>query len=407
MLKSTSWVLCAAFSLSILTSCGIGIVESQSEHSDKLTTKLSASASALPKASPSPSPSASPTPTPKPAPTVKPTPKPVIKNVVRGVYATGNSVGGSRFATLVKLIDQTELNSIVIDVKEDNGFLTFKSTSPSLSKLATMKNYISNPQEKINLLRSKQIYPIARIVVFKDTSLAKKHPEWSFRKADGSIWTNGRSESFVNPYVKQVWDYNVEVAKAAAKLGFQEIQFDYVRFPEGFEKLAPTLTFQQDERSRTEVVTAFVAYAKSQLAAYDIDVSVDIFGYAASVPAAAGIGQDFNLISANVDVICPMVYPSHYSTGWFGSKVPDAAPFQTINGAMKDTKAKLATLSTPQPIIRPWIQDFTASWIPGHIRYGKKEIEAQIKALHANGIYEFLLWNSGNTYTPSVNYDLK
>lgn len=356
---------------------------------------------------PTPKPSSSPIATPIATPSPKPTPSPVLKPVVRGIYATGNSVGGSRFQRLIQLINQTELNAIVVDVKEDNGFMTFKSPAPKLQTTATMMNYIRDPKAAISTLRSNRIYPIARIVVFKDTSLSRKHPEWSFQNPDGSVWRNGRGESFVNPYVKEVWDYNIEVAKEAAKLGFQEIQFDYVRFPEGFEKRADSLNYVSDNRTRTQAVTEFVQYAKEQLSPLGVEVSVDIFGYAAAVPAAEGIGQDFNLISSHVDVICPMVYPSHYSTGWYGSKVPDAAPYVTIDGAMKDTIEKLATLGDNKPVIRPWIQDFTASWIPGHIQYGKREVEAQIKAMYDNGIEEFLLWNAGNTYTQQVNYDLK
>jgi hypothetical protein len=137
-----------------------------------------------------------------------------------------------------------------------------------------------------------------------------------------------------------------------------------------------------------------------------VRVSVDIFGYAASVPAAEGIGQDFEKISQNVDVIAPMIYPSHYSTGWFGSKVPDAAPFVTIDGASKDTTKKLEAIDKKgwKPIVRPWIQDFTASWVPGYIKYGKHEVEEQIRALKENGVNEFLLWNANNNYTPDVKY---
>jgi len=156
-----------------------------------------------------------------------------------------------------------------------------------------------------------------------------------------------------------------------------------------------------------QVVSEFVEYARQELSPLGVRVSVDIFGYAASVPAAEGIGQDFNAISRHVDVISPMVYPSHYSTGWFGSNVPDAEPYRTIDGAMKDTHEKLSELGDLKPIIRPWIQDFTATWVKGHIKYGKAEVEAQIRALADNGIEEFLLWNAGNVYTEGVNYDLE
>jgi len=207
--------------------------------------------------------------------------------------------------------------------------------------------------------------------------------------------------------MKEVWDYNIRIAKEAAALGFREIQFDYVRFPEGFENKADVLTYTKDERSRVDVVADFVKYAREELNPLGVRVSVDIFGYAASVPAAEGIGQDFNKISTYVDVISPMVYPSHYSTGWFNQKHPDTAPYEVVYGAMMDTHKKLEEIAEVKPIIRPWIQDFTARWLDVYIPYGVKEVEAQIRALQDAGIEEFLLWNSGNVYTEGVNYDLK
>ncbi|ANE48297.1 GTP-binding protein [Paenibacillus swuensis] len=324
--------------------------------------------------------------------------------IVKGVYATAHTAAGSRMQSLLTLLDETELNSMVIDIKDDWGYVTYDTKNPAITALGTTKPIIKDMSKLMNTLEQHKIYPIARIVVFKDSVLAKQKPNLSFIKKDGTVWKNGKGDSFVNPYVKQVWDYNISVAKEAAKAGFKEIQFDYVRFPEGFEKKADTLGFYKDKRKRTEAVQDFVKYAREQLASDGIRISVDIFGYAAAVPAAEGIGQDFVKISENVDVICPMIYPSHYSEGWYGAKVPDAAPYQTIAGATKDTHKKLVPIGAKKPIIRPWIQDFTASWIPGHIRYGKKELDAQIKALKDNGVEEYLLWNSGNRYTQHVKY---
>jgi hypothetical protein len=328
--------------------------------------------------------------------------------IVKGVYATAHSAGGSRLETLVKLLDDTELNSLVIDVKDDWGYITWDTGNTELTDMGTTQKIISDMPKLMSTMLEHQIYPIARIVVFKDTILAQKKPEYSFLNPDGSVWNNGKSnpESFVNPYKKEVWDYNITVAKEAIQAGFKEIQFDYVRFPEGFEKRADVLQYDKDERSRIDAVAEFVKYAKEELQPLGARVSVDIFGYAASVPAAEGIGQDFEKISKYVDVISPMIYPSHYSTGWFGSKVPDAAPYATINGAMIDTHKKLEPINELglKPVIRPWIQDFTASWVSGYIKYGKKEVEEQIKALRDNGTEEFLLWNANNRYTPDVSY---
>ncbi|MFC5651495.1 putative glycoside hydrolase [Paenibacillus solisilvae] len=325
---------------------------------------------------------------------------------VKGIYVTAHSAGGSRMNTLLKLLDETALNSMVIDLKDDTGYITYPTQNPDLLKLGKPQKYIRDMNALMEQLKKHQVYPIGRIVVFKDTMLARSHPEFSFRHKDGSVWKNGKGDSFVNPYMKEVWDYNIAMAKEAAKLGFKEIQFDYVRFPEGFEKKADSLVFNKTKDSRVDTIASFVKYAKTQLEPLGVRVSVDIFGYAASVPAAEGIGQDFVKISKNVDVISPMVYPSHYSTGWFGVKDPDKNPYATIKGSMVDTHKKLDPIGSFKPIIRPWIQDFTASWLgKGHyIPYTKTEVNAQIKALKDTNVEEYLLWNAGNKYSPGTNY---
>ncbi|MDQ6423286.1 putative glycoside hydrolase [Paenibacillus sp. LHD-117] len=325
---------------------------------------------------------------------------------IKGIYVTAHSAGGSRMESLLKLVDDTALNSMVIDVKDDNGYITYPTTTPELLEIGTAKKYISDIAALMDTLKKHEIYPIARIVVFKDTVLAVKKPELSFLKPDGTIWKNGRGESFVNPYRQEVWEYNVALAKEATKLGFKEIQFDYVRFPEGFENRADSLTFNKTEQSRVDAVAGFVKYAREQLEPLGVRVSVDIFGYAASVPAAEGIGQDFVKISNDVHVISPMIYPSHYSTGWFDQKTPDRSPYETIKGAMDDTHVKLKDTGELKPIIRPWIQDFTASWLGkgNYLKYGKAEVEAQIKALKDTGVDEYLLWNAGNKYSSGVEY---
>lgn len=325
---------------------------------------------------------------------------------VKGIYVTAYSAGGSRMDQLINLLDHTELNAMVIDIKDDEGYITYKTDNPRLQELGKPQPFIKDIHQLMERLEKHDIYPIARVVVFKDTILAEKNPELSFVKGDGSVWKNGGGDAFVNPYRHEVWEYNLEIAKEAAKLGFKEIQFDYVRFPEGFEKRADSLKYTKTDQSRVDVVADFVQYAREELAPMGIRVSVDIFGYAASVPAAEGIGQDFVKISNNVDVISPMVYPSHYSTGWYGSKAPDKAPYQTIQGSMKDTHTKLEELGEKKPIIRPWIQDFTASWLGSgnYIKYGKNEVEEQIRALKDMNVDEYLLWNASNRYTEGVDY---
>ncbi|WP_338787407.1 putative glycoside hydrolase [Metabacillus sp. FJAT-53654] len=332
-------------------------------------------------------------------------------DAVRGVYVTGHSAGGTTFEKLTSLVKSSDLNAMVIDIKDDYGNLTYlpEKSSPFYP---ISKNYIKDPKKVLKTLEKEQIYPIARVVVFKDTVLATKNPEWSFKDGE-KVWKNGRGESFVNPFLQEVWDYNVNIAIEAAKLGFQEIQFDYVRFPEGFERRDDELTFnegkyaksdQDNVQKRVTAVTDFVSYAKEKLKPYGIKVSVDIFGYTATLPEAPGIGQNFSKISEHVDVISSMIYPSHW-TSYFGISKPDLEPYRLITEYAKLESQKLALIKN-KPISRPWIQDFTASYLGkgNYQQYGKEEVEAQIKALNEQGINEFLLWNAGNTYTLGVDY---
>ncbi|WLD95369.1 putative glycoside hydrolase [Alkalihalobacillus sp. AL-G] len=330
---------------------------------------------------------------------------------VRGIYVTGHSAGGSRFEKLVSLIDNTDLNAMVIDIKDDYGNITYVPAKGSpLHSFG--QPFIKEPRKMLEVLEKHKIYPIARIVVFKDSILAERKPELSFKKGS-QIWRNGRGEAFVNPFLKEVWEYNLQVAIDAAKLGFEEIQFDYVRFPEGFENRDKTLNYSiggykdlklDDVQKRVQAVTDFVAYAEEQLKPYGVKVSVDIFGYTATIPEAPGIGQNFTKISSHVDVISSMIYPSHW-TSYFGIPKPDLEPYRLVTEYAKVENQKLGAMKDP-PTSRPWIQDFTASYLgSGNYRvYGKDEVEVQIRALNENGIKEFLLWDAGNSYTPNVDY---
>ncbi|XKF71209.1 putative glycoside hydrolase [Cytobacillus firmus] len=332
-------------------------------------------------------------------------------DAVRGIYVTGHSAGGEKFNKLVKMMDETDLNAMVIDIKDDWGNLTYIPAEKS-HYTDIGKPYIKDPKKVLKTMEEKQIYPIARVVVFKDSVLANKKPEWSYKEGN-TVWKNGRGESFVNPFLKEVWDYNIGIAIEAAKMGFQEIQFDYVRFPEGFEHRDSSLKYSMGEyeglkienvQKRVSAVTDFVEYARKQLEPYGVKVSVDIFGYTATLPEAPGIGQNFSKISEHVDVISSMIYPSHW-TSYFGIAKPDLEPYKLVSEYAKLEKRKLGELDSP-PVSRPWLQDFTASYLGAgnYKEYGRAEVEAQIKALKEQGINEFLLWNAGNSYTQNVDY---
>ena len=331
-------------------------------------------------------------------------------DAVRGIYVTGHTIGVDRFNTLVELLNDTALNAMVIDIKDDNGYLTYRPEEDH-QFYDISQRMIPDTKAMMERLEENEIYPIARIVVFKDTVLAEKRPDLSF-KENGQVWKNRRGEAFVNPFLEEVWDYNIEMAIMAAEMGFQEIQFDYVRFPEGFERRDDILEYdtgkyidgEDNVKKRVDAVTDFVAYARERLEPYDVDVSVDIFGYAATISEAPGIGQNFTRISENVDVISSMIYPSHW-TPYFGIDKPDLYPYELVDAYAKVENEVLGKLENP-PVSRPWIQDFTASYLGSgnFIKYEAAEVEAQIRALYDNDIHEFLLWNASNRYSPGVDY---
>jgi hypothetical protein len=329
---------------------------------------------------------------------------------VKGIYVTAYSVGyEEKFNKLVDYVDSNDLNAMVIDIKDDMGVVTADFNSADSHIQENTEEYIPDVHELMDVMEEKQIYPIARIVTFKDTLLANEQPEMSFTNSNGSVWKASNGESFINPFLKQTWDYAVNVGIEAAKVGFKEIQFDYVRFPEGFEVWGDTLNYDMgeyadlemtDDEKRVKAITDFTAYAKEKLMPYGVDVSVDIFGYTASVVEASGIGQNFPQISENVDVISSMIYPSHWGTDYFGIYKPDLYPYELVAEYIKVENELLATLETP-PTSRPWLQDFTASYLGSgfYQTYGKAQVDAQVQALADAGVNEFLLWNALNNYT--------
>ncbi|WP_394217968.1 putative glycoside hydrolase [Staphylococcus warneri] len=337
------------------------------------------------------------------------------KDGVKGIYVTSNSTQGDKIYQLIKYVKDAKLNAMVIDVKDDEGNVTMKfNTGNKLIDKNTMD--IADAKPLLKKLKDNDIYPIARIVTFKDTKLAKEHPEWSYKEKDGSVWQNGKGDSFVNPFVKDVWKYNVSISKEAAKAGFQDIQYDYVRFPEGFENEADQLDYDKGDYKnsklskgdqRVDAVTSYLEYARKELKPYNVKISADVFGYSALVKNAPGIGQSFPKISKNVDAISSMIYPSHWSPGDFGLEAPDTEPYKTVNRYIQKENNILDSLGKQKPISRPWIQDFTASYLGegNYKEYDAKALSDQVQALKDNGVNEFLLWNAGNDYTKGANFN--
>lgn len=321
---------------------------------------------------------------------------------VKGIFVTGNTARSPRMDELIALIEETELNAMVIDVKDDNGYMLYWSEAAEMYNPEANKHfYVDDIKALVERLKEKDIYLIARIVTFKSPIYAKTHPDRAIvYKDSGKLYSDGDRLLWASAHDRTLWDYNIAVAKEAAEYGFDEIQFDYVRFPAIANQNA--MDYRNDSgESQTAAIQTFIKTAYEALREHNVTISADVFGWAASALDDVGIGQHWEAITNVVDVISPMMYPSHYGPGNFGLPVPDAFPYETIDRSVKEAISRNANVYTPGKI-RPWIQDFTASWVKGHIRYGAKEVKAQIDALEANGIHEYLLWNAGNYYSKNA-----
>ncbi len=320
----------------------------------------------------------------------------------KGIYVSGHIAAHKKLDDLIALANRSAINAFVIDVKDDNGNMLFYSeTAAKYSPSANNRYYIKDMESLMAKLKENNIFTIARIVTFKSPRYAKDNPDKAIlRRATGEVYQSKDGVRWASPYDRDLWDYNVGVALEAADWGFNEIQFDYVRFPaSGGGKLDSSLDYRNHEdESKPEAIQKFLKYAYSKISEKEVYVSADVFGWVASAQNDVGIGQHWEALTNVVDIMCPMMYPSHYGPGNYGLSVPDAFPYETIDRGIKDAIERDAHVDTPAKL-RPWIQDFTAPWVKGYIRYGPAEVEAQIRALEDNGINEYLLWNAGNYYT--------
>ncbi len=324
---------------------------------------------------------------------------------VRGIYVTIYSAGGKRIDDLIEMTKRSGINTFVIDVKDDRGYMLFKTEaaekfSPKANEHATVKD-IKALMEK---LKENNIYTIARIVSFKDpTYTAENTDKAIIYKDTRKPFTNNDGLIWASPHDRNLWEYNIEVSKEAVDAGFNEIQFDYVRFPASDGgKLDKFLDYRNETgESKPATIQNYLKYAREQLSPKKAYISADVYGLVGSVEDDMSLGQYWEAISNTVDYICPMMYPSHYANNTYGIPVPDANPYGTIFHSAKDSTTKNRNLKTPA-IIRPWIQDFTAPWVKGYIKYGEKQVAEQIKALEENGVDEFMLWNPSNRYSEAA-----
>jgi len=310
--------------------------------------------------------------------------------VVRGIYATGWMAGSSKwFPRLVQFIEETQVNSIVIDIKDDEGTLSYRSKVRLANEIGADAAKIKDPWMLMRVLNEHGIWPIARIVVFKDPFLARKRPDLAVRSKSGGLWHDRKGMTWVDPNNRSVWSYNVAVAKEAVALGFREVQFDYVRFASDGQISDCVYPFS-DGTKKEDIIREFLAYARGILRPLGVAVSADIFGLVTSAHDDLGIGQQLEKVAESVDIISPMVYPSHYAHGSFGLSEPDLQPYETVLRGLTDARKRLEGTSVQ---IRPWLQDFS---LENH--YGREQVQAQIRAVHDAGLKEWIFWNPSNRY---------
>ena len=322
---------------------------------------------------------------------------------VKGIYVSAYVAGNETMMdNIIKEIDATELNAVVIDFKNDDGRITAPIDSELFNEIGACKAYIPDMKALTDKLKEHDIYAIPRIVAFKDPYLAEKKPEWSLKKADGSIYRDKKGLAWVNPYRQEVWDYLVEAGTQAAEAGFDEIQFDYIRF--ATDSTMRQVVFDEEEtkgRSKTDIIAEFTQYAYDSLTPLGVFVSADVFGaIIGSEEDAGAVGQIYGEMAQSLDYICPMIYPSHYGDGNFGLDHPDLHPYETILGALQKSEEELSAYPEEerQAVVRPWLQDFTATYLKHHIKYGNDEIREQIQAVYDAGYEEWILWNASNNY---------
>lgn len=323
----------------------------------------------------------------------------------KGIFITG-AVAGTKntMPELTRLVEDSSLNAMVIDVKNDAGEVTYQMELPLAQEIGAPVRYVADMPALVQQLKEQGIYLIARIVAFKDPVLAENKPEYAVKNADGSVFYDNNGLAWVNPYREEVWDYLIDLGREAAALGFDEIQYDYIRFSTAKGIAEADFGEAAEGRTRQDAISGFLTKAYETLAPLGVYVSVDVFGTIICNEADGRlIGQDYVEMAKHCDYICPMVYPSHYVNNAYGIAVPDADPYALIYASVADGEQRLAEAAKQEPQAhfakqRPWLQAFTATWVDGHIPYRGAQLQAQIRGAADAGVEEWLLWNASNNY---------
>ena len=323
---------------------------------------------------------------------------------LKAIYMTSCVAGTPSWRDgLKKLVETTELNAVVIDIKDYTGVVSFTNDFPQIG--VERGCVVSDMQNFITELHEAGVYVIGRISVFQDPSYVKLFPELAVKKkSDGGVWKDYKGLSFIDVGAKPYWDYIVKISEKAYALGFDELNYDYVRYPSDGNMQDISYTWTTGTTTKSEMLKNFFEYLHQELRDVSVKLSVDLFGMTTTVENDMNIGQVLELALPYFDHISPMVYPSHYPLTWNGFANPAEHPYEVVKIAMARAleRERLWLLSnnfstsTPSKF-RPWLQDFNLGAI-----YGPDKVRAQIQATYDAGLTSWMLWNAGNKYTEST-----
>ncbi len=317
---------------------------------------------------------------------------------VKAIYMSNWVAGNKKMRdNLIRIIDTTELNAVVIDIKDYTGRIGFLVKNDELKKIGSAIDRIPDIKEFIDELHKKNIYVIGRISVFQDSYFVHKFPEYSVKTKAGLLWKDYKGVSWLDAGAKPVWEYIAKIGHESYSVGFDELNFDYIRFPSDGNMLDIAYPFSQNI-SRSETLKEFFKFINNEFNKKGIPISADLFGMTTSNTDDLGIGQILENALMYFDFVAPMVYPSHYPPNFNGWKNPSEMPYEIIQFSMSRAIARAKIASTTPNKLRPWLQDFSI----GRTTYTSEMVKDQIQATYDVGLNSWMLWNASNVYTESA-----
>lgn len=320
-------------------------------------------------------------------------------DAIRGLYVSYFAIGHAGLRQRVfDLLDKTEFNAVVIDAKGDHGWISYPSKISLAQEIGAARPTAKDFERVMSEFKRRNIYTIARIVTFKDNPFSRSYPEYavkSSRPNGNTLWLDQEQLGWSDPFLRPVWDYNIQVAMEAARLGFDEVQFDYLRFPTPSQVGVPLFSQEATKEARVAAIAGFLSAACGQLEPFAVKVAADVFGYTCWRKDDTQIGQDIDRMAEYLDVLSPMLYPSTFGSGIPGYKLAVAHPYEVV---YESARRAVERLSAFDCAVRPWIQDFPDHRFDKRV-YGKEEIQAQVKGCFDAGSSGFMVWDPRVKYT--------